>query len=454
MKTIFITAFEGVEVKNILRTDVLPTFLRDPEVSIVLFMKNEERAARYRAEFDDPRIMIEVAPRPAIHGLDAFFARLKFALLRTRSTRLRRRLAYERGGSGARYALAGITSFLFARPPIRRLVRAIDFRLVRNRTYAAHFARYRPDLVFLAHLFDEPEVHLLREATRRFVPTVGLVNSWDKVTARCMLRLLPKNMIVFNDLVKQELITHNEMRGEDIAVLGMPQYDHYLREKPISREDFFHALGLSRETRLIVYGPAGSAYSDADWHVIDMLERMNQEGQFGERVRVLVRFQPNDFIEATELAKRPRLLYDYPGIRFSTKRGVDWDMGPNDLAHLRNTLAHMALFISYGSSMTIDAALFDKPVIHLNFVPGNLAQDRSPTRFYEMDHNRNVHATAAARLVSSEAELAEWVRTYLAHPETDREERRMLVRQQCAVTDGKSGERIGAYLLRIMNRGA
>jgi len=40
IKTIFITIFEGVEAKNILRTDILPTLLADPEVRIVLFTKN------------------------------------------------------------------------------------------------------------------------------------------------------------------------------------------------------------------------------------------------------------------------------------------------------------------------------------------------------------------------------------------------------------------------------
>lgn len=451
MKTIFVTAFEGVEAKNILRTDVLAALLRDPEARLVVFMKNAERVDWYRGEFSDPRITYEIVPRPRVSGLDAVFARLKFTLLRTDSTRLRRRLAAERTGRYARYAVSRAANWLLARPLVRRCVRAADYALVRTDHYRRHFDAYRPDLVFMAHLFDEPEAHLLREAKRRGVKTVGLINSWDKVTARCMLRLLPDTLLVFNSVVKEEAIAHNEMPAERIMVCGLPQYDVYVRGVRSTRDKFFEKIGVPSNRKLIVYGPAGSAYSDADWSVIDYLYALNAAGKFGENAAVFVRFQPNDFIDRREIEKRPLLAYDYPGIRFSSKRGVDWDMDVHEIAHLADTLRHMSLFISYGSSMTVDAALFDKPVIHLGFVPHTgRAPHTSPVRFYEMNHNKNVQTTGGARLVKNEEELCSWVRKYCADPGLDREGRKRLVEQQCAYTDGKAGERIGSFLLKAL----
>ena len=62
MKTIFVSALEGIEVKNILRTNVINTVLKDGGVRVVLLVKNEERAAYYRKEFNGPHITYAVVP--------------------------------------------------------------------------------------------------------------------------------------------------------------------------------------------------------------------------------------------------------------------------------------------------------------------------------------------------------------------------------------------------------
>ena len=54
-KTIFLTIFEGVEAKNLLRTSVLPTLMSHPNVRIVLFTKSQEKIDYYRKEFSDQR---------------------------------------------------------------------------------------------------------------------------------------------------------------------------------------------------------------------------------------------------------------------------------------------------------------------------------------------------------------------------------------------------------------
>ena len=65
-KIIFLTIFEGVEAKNLLRTSVLPTLLTDPAVRIVLFTKSLEKVEYYKKEFSDPRLIYEVALRQPV----------------------------------------------------------------------------------------------------------------------------------------------------------------------------------------------------------------------------------------------------------------------------------------------------------------------------------------------------------------------------------------------------
>lgn len=450
-KTIFLTIFEGVESKNILRTGIFPTLLQNPDVNVVFFVKNEARVAYHKKEFKDLRIAYEVVAVPPPSGIDCIFVKLKFLLLRTKTTALRRTIRYESDRNWRVYYGGNFLSWFLARSAIRRAIRALDFFLVQNSVYTEFFARYHPDLVLCANLFDEPETHLLREAKRRSVRTIGFVNSWDKATARGMLRLLPDKMVVFNDLVKDDLMRYHDVREEDIFVGGIPQYDPYFSFRAIPREEFFRSIGMDSQKKLIVYSPVGSMFGHADWDMIDMLYRLKHEGKFGSDAEIFLRFPPNEFIDQKELKKRPFLKYTYPGVRFSEKRGIDWDMTFPELRDLANTLYHMSLIISYASSIGIDAAVFDKPVINLNFEARDYGLvSRSPSQFNRMYHYKKALQSGGIRLVNNEEELAHWVRKYLFNPRFDAEGRARMVKSQCVFMDGKSGERIGKYIISML----
>ncbi len=451
-KTIFISIFEGVEAKNILRTPILETLLKKSDIRIVLFTKNEERVRYYQEQFDDPRIVYEVVTRIPPRGFDALFSKLKFTLLRTKTTDLKRRMALDSSKNIFKYAGGVLLNRLLARPIVRRIVRKLDCSFVKDKRYDEYFKGYKPDLVFLAHLFDEPEIEILRAAKKHGVRSVGFVNSWDKGTARSIVRLLPDTFVVFNDIVKKEMIVHNEMKGEDIFVSGLPQYDIFKSHTPISREAFFKRYGFDTKKRLIVYAPMGRAFGNTDWEMIDLLTVMVKENKI-ENAELLVRFQPNDFLEEDELKKRPTLVYDYPGKRFSTKRGVDWDMDDKDLKHLADTLANASVIVSFASSISIDALAYDKQTVAINFEPkGNRRLQESPTQYYHTEHYENVLKTGGVVLADSEEQLVEKINHFLDHPEDNKDNRARLKREQWQFEDGKVGERIGAFLLRQIEK--
>ncbi len=453
MKTIFLSMFEGVEAKNLLRTDVVRTLLSDPHVQVVLLMKSKERIALYRKEFDNPRLLYAVMPydRSLGSGFDRFFGYLKFLLLNTKTTRLRRRIAREEGGSLLVYVWNSILSALLGHRFTRRIVRALDFLLVPPPPgVSEQFELFRPELVVLAHLFEEPEIHVLREAKRRGIRTLGIVNSWDKVTSRAIMRLLPDKALVFNEMVKEEMVLYNDMRPERVEVCGIPQYDHYFSPLTLSRAEFLRKLGVPEDHKLIVFAPFGRAFNNTTWEAVDLLEGLRRSGVWGDSVSLLVRFQPNDFIEEEEMRKRPAIRFDMPGMRFSTLRGVDWDMGDAELEHLKHTLAHLDVLICYASSIAIDALIFDKPVVNIGFeLRSGEPAGKLPTRHYEFEHYQKVLRHGAFRMAKDGDELARFVGEYLRQPERDREARRTLLLEQLFALGG-SGKRMGEYILRAL----
>ena len=455
VKTAFITIFQGIEAKNLLRTSVLPELLKADDIRFVFFVRTAARAEFYRREFRDPQIIYEVADIAPHYWLDRILSFLKFHLIRTTTTDLRRRMEYDRTGNWFPYVLGRALNTLIARPGVRRIARWIDFCCVREPRLASFFDTYRPDVVFLAHLFDDAEVALLREARRRRIRTIGFVNSWDKLTARCAMRLLPDELLVYNEIVRREALQHADVPPERITVVGIPQYDRYRSYAPAPREAFLRRIGIDPGKRFILYAPMGEAFSTSDWDIIELLNRWVRDGLLGVGIELLVRFQPNDAINEGELAKRPWLHYDRPGTRFSRERGVDWDMREDEIRHLADTLAHASLLVCYASSLAVDAAIFDKPVININFeVRPTERLIKSPTQFYAMNHYQNALRTGGIRLVGSKDEFLDWLRRYLVEPALDGEGRARLVREQCGPLDGKAGERIADAVLAACGHSA
>lgn len=451
-KTIFITIFQAVEAKNILRTPILQTLLRDPEVRLVLLTDSEDKVNYHKKEFNSERLIYEVVPRIWPRGLDKFFSGLKYLLLRTDTTDMRRRMTFIETGKRLAYYSNVVLNLILARPIIRRLARSLDLRIVKNAVYAPYFEKYRPDLVFMAHLFDDQEIHLLREAKRRKVKTIGFINSWDKVTARCIVRLLPDKAVVFNDIVKQEIMAYDEMDEQDVFVSGLPHYDAYVNRRPGRREDFYKELGIQPSTKhIVVYAPNGKFSKEADGLMIDLLRSLIDRSLVPEGTELLVRFQPNDAVDPELLEARPWLKYDVPGTRFSNLRGTDWDMSDKDTQRLMDTLYHASLFICYTSSLSVDAAVFGKPVINVNFELQKIEKpSESPIQYYQMAHYKNAIRSGGIKVVNDKDELLRWINVYLENPGIDEDKRKRLVHEQCGPMDGRAGERIGSFTLNYL----
>ncbi len=464
MKTIFISAFSGIEVKNLLRTGVAARLLADPEVQLVLVTTDEpERVAHYRKEFAHPRIIVAPVPRYRAAGADAFFRALSFLLLRTPTTYWRAGLV---GRALRRPFHAFITRalhFVLGRKYAIRLARFLDRVLVCRNDYEDLFVKYSPNVIVCANLFDEKELHLLREAKRRGVPTVGYINSWDKVTARAVLRDLPDQFIVFNETIRGELVVHHAVPRKRIAVCGIPQYDFFFRPNAIaesaalygqrirtlrSREEFLRALGLGAGERLVCYAPMGARFSECDFDMIDVLCAFEKDGSMGG-AKLFVRFPPNDAVDKTELVRRPNLRCYLPGIRFSAKRGADWDMSFEDMLLLHETLAYASAVVGYASSIAVDAALFGVPFVGVDFETRVVLDSRrAPTEYYKMHHFQKALATGSIALASSPSALADEIARALAHPEERAAARKCLVEMQCAFTDGRASERVAAVISR------
>jgi len=418
LRTIFIPIFSGNEGRHILRSDISATLVSRPDLRIIFFVRSEERRQYYEREFSHPRVRFVVVPRYRLSRGDAFFGFLKYYLLRTRTIDLKRRTRYEREGGAVRFALSFVANRILARPFVRRIVRFVDARAVRTPAIADFFDRFHPDLVFLGDLFDDAEAAFSREARRRGIRVAGMILTWDRATSRWCIRILPNELIVHNAFMRDEAARYQDMPAERAHLCGTIQHDALVGAPSAPREVFCRKMGIPPEHKIIVYGPIGRSFDaskELDQTVIDLLDQWVERGALGSRaITIVVRFPPNDFLQEGDMRPRAHVRYQTPGHRFSGTRGQDWDMSFDDLALLGDTLFHASLVVTYYSSLSIDAAVLDKPVINVNFDAerGRVVEKRHP--YYETTHYQKAASTAGIRLVQSKRELREWIARYLA----------------------------------------
>jgi hypothetical protein len=120
-----------------------------------------------------------------------------------------------------------------------------------------------------------------------------------------------------------------------------------------------------------------------------------------------------------------------------------WAPTGTEVDHLAHLLHHSAVNLNVASTVSLDAAALDVPVINLSFDgERQLEWIRSVRRFHSFHHYRRLLAYGGIRVADSAEECAREVRAYLDDPGRDAEGRKRIVDGHCYRVDGQSARRI------------
>lgn len=445
--TILISSFHPLISRNILATGLLGK-LAAGGARVILAVPEKKRQF-FESEFGRNGVLIEGVPRE-LTGRDRVLRYLATAAVGTRSLQIKRRT--DMGGSGQ-----WLSRFIANRRWAQGLIRALDARFTPRGRFAGLLGRDRPDLVFATDVQNENDVRLIHEARRASIPVVGMVRSWDNLTSKGLIRVVPDVLLVQNEIIRREAEALHGVAPEHITVVGIPHYDRYLSrlifsEKNLGgaheRFEFFKAFHLDPAKRLVVYAPVGDRYvggKPVDRDIIVLLASLLPATH-----QLLVRLPPTDSVNLKGLAPSPKITIMRPGRQLAGDPAMFRmnELSREDDDILRDTIYYSDLVVSGPSTFAVDAAVFDKPVILIGF-DGRQSNpyDSSVIRYYDYDHFRPLLASGGARLVRDEAALSAALDAYLADPSLDASGRKRLVAEQCGRCDGQATERLSRLLL-------
>ncbi len=382
--------------------------------------------------------MVEGVKTSRLGGWDRLFWILATNLLNTETRSVQRRAKFSSDKNIADYLFSCLVAWLGRFGLARRLLRWLVGTFGQTAEVDYLFAKHRPDFLFAADVYAPYDVKLMLAAKRRGVKTAAMVRSWDNVTSKTLLMVIPEVMIVNTTRIKEELARYGDVPPRSVSICGIPHYDRYNASGRTSRADFFRKFSLDPAKKLVLFTPPSDGYLKYDPVSPVILKALEKLG-----VQVLVRLPIVGKADLGDYRPAPGIVFDEPG---SSPDFTDVHLSRAADHHLADSIFHSDAVVTWASTMIIDAIVFNKPVVLVGFDAEPRPYEQSITQYYDYDHQRDILKFGGARLARSPDELANLVGKYLHHPEKDNDGRRKVAAEFCGPLDGRSGERLGNFL--------
>ena len=330
--------------------------------------------------------------------------------------------------------------------------------LLRAQRAEAATQRFRedpPSLLLCTNPFWFVEPGVVAAAKRQGIPTLALIPSWDNLSTKSRMTSTFDGYLVWSESAKRELHQfYPATRNAPVYVVGALQFDVFSQPRFCqTREEFCAVQGLSADKPIVVYA-LGSPNFLLEVPGAVRVAEMVSRGELGD-IQLIVRPHPiHDNHELTALFAKfsPRVIVQKAGLAGAGTTARFQDQ--TQIGTWVNTFRHADVVVNLCSTVTVDAAIFDRPVVNLDFDPAVTQENQSLIREINhlWTHFKPVAESGGVWLVNNFAELAHAIKTYLEHPELHREQRRWIVEHVCGYVDGACGERAASAVLAFASK--
>jgi hypothetical protein len=261
---------------------------------------------------------------------------------------------------------------------LMRLLQSLERAIPVSRAIRAFIESHRPDAVIVSPLVDaaSDQVDVVRAAQAAGIPAVAAIASWDNLTNKGLLRVVPDLVTVWNQHQKNEAVEFHGVPPEHVAVTGAQLFDRWFDRRPSrSRDAFGEMVGL-QDSRPYVLWVGSSVFIARSEFEVPFVRRWLDSLRHSANARlrdvpVLIRPHPfnvdawaaADFSDLGPVAIWPRQRHT-PAEESSRNSFFD-------------SLYYSAAIVGLNTSAMIEAAILRKPVLSL--VPPEFAGTQEGT---------------------------------------------------------------------------
>ena len=236
---------------------------------------------------------------------------------------------------------------------------AIEGGMPRLDAMDAFLDRARPDVILFASVTHPraAQIDHLRSARAKNIPSGVCVYSWDHLSSKAKIRVLPDRVFVWNETQRNEAAKLHGIPFDRVVVTGAQVYDQWFNRSPSrSRKQFLVDMGLPSDRPFILY-------------VCSAMTPDPNEAQFVRR-----------WVESIRGSKHPRLQNAGLVVRPHPERRREWenvvwpDLGPlvitganpieaSAKADYFDALVYSEAVVGIVTSAFLEAAVVGRPVL-------------------------------------------------------------------------------------------
>lgn len=310
-------------------------------------------------------------------------------------------------------------------------------------------------VLFFTHQRPPFIAPLIYASEKLKIKTSAFIFSWDNLASKGRMAGNFDFYFVWSNLMKQELLTfYQSVKENQIAVVGTPQFEPYVLNKygydKYSFQDKFK-LDSNKPT---IFFTCNDASSENDPIYLEILAEFIVQKKLIKEVNLIVRTSPAEEPTRFEkyIKKYPFIMWNFPDWNISREGHQEaWTQRvPSiaDLNNLKSLLQYCDLSINVLSTITLDAFIFDKPVI--NPVFGNEINGWfDDQKFLKYQHLSKLVDSNSTDIVKNEKEYLDAINKLLNNIDVKKAERARFIELQIGGSLKDTSKRIAEILCRI-----
>ena len=284
--------------------------------------------------------------------------------------------------------------------------------------------------VLFTHSNTFMEELVYRNIANMNVKKYYMVLSWDHLSSKTVLHKNYDKILSWNKATEKELLTtYKWFNTNQIEILGIPQYDSFNEKQILNYKQWCEIYKLNSNKKTILYSTMPQIRHNQQHIIIEEICDIINNRKELKNYQVLIKCHPWDNFEGYS-----KIVNEYKFVAIR-KTNLDknaqinnWKPVNNEIQESRDCLYFCSININIFSTVTIEAAIYDKPIVHIGYYPNDIEEGRIPCEeYYNWEHFKAIMDLQASILVKSKSELDKALIKYAKNPDFLHTERKNLV---------------------------
>ena len=289
---------------------------------------------------------------------------------------------------------------------LERLLNLLEQSTRSAAIYHNYLRDHEPDIVVLTPLvvLKTAQLDLIRAAMELGIRNVWAVASWDHLSSKGELNLVPQRIMVWNDVQKREAVELHNLPADRIIVTGSQVFDDWFGRQPsTTREAFCARVGLRPDRPIVL------------WVCSSLLEGSAPEPPFVLRWVKHLRQSEHPVLRDCGILIRPHHEHGeaWRKVKVAGMENVacwprmgDIPVDDRSKSDYFDSLYHASLTVGLNTSAMIEAAILGHPV-HTILPPEFQDSQEGTVHFHYLLNGPNALLRGARSLDEHAAHLAE-----------------------------------------------